>query len=34
MTLKLLLSGTPLIARGYGAGKTMAWYVARRLQQA
>jgi hypothetical protein len=34
MTLKLLLSGTPLIARGYGAGKTVAWYVARRLQQA
>jgi hypothetical protein len=34
MTFKLLLSGTPLIARGYGAGKTVAWYVARRLQQA
>ena len=34
MTLKLLLSGTPLIARGYGAGKTLAWYVARRVQQA
>jgi hypothetical protein len=34
MTLKLILSGTPLITRGYGAGKTLAWYVARRLQQA
>jgi hypothetical protein len=34
MTLKLLLSATPLIARGFGAGKTAAWYVTRRLQQA
>jgi hypothetical protein len=34
MTLKLLLSGKPLLARSYGAGKTVAWYVARRLQQA
>ena len=34
MTLKLLLSGTPLITRGICTGKTLAWYVARRLQQA
>jgi hypothetical protein len=34
MTRKLILSSTPLIARSYGAGKTLAWYVARRLQQA
>jgi hypothetical protein len=34
MTRKLILSGTPLIARGYCAGKTLAWYVAWRLQQA
>jgi hypothetical protein len=32
MTVKLLLSGTPLILRGYAAGRTLAWYVARRLQ--
>jgi hypothetical protein len=34
MTRKILLSGTPLVRRGYGAGKTLAWYVTRRLQQA
>ena len=34
MTRKLLFSGTPLITRGYRAGKTLGWYVARRLQQA
>jgi hypothetical protein len=34
MTLKLLFSGTPLITRGVCAGKTLAWYVTRRLQQA
>jgi len=33
MTLKILISGTPLIRRSYGAGKTFAWYVTRRLQQ-
>jgi hypothetical protein len=34
MTAKILLSGAPLVRRGYGAGKTLAWYVTRRLQQA
>jgi hypothetical protein len=34
MTRKILFSGTPLIRRGYDAGKTVAWYVTRRLQQA
>jgi hypothetical protein len=34
MTMKILLSGTPLVRRGYCAGKTLAWYVTRRLQQA
>jgi hypothetical protein len=34
MTVKILLSAAPLVRRGYGAGKTIAWYVTRRLQQA
>jgi hypothetical protein len=34
MTWKLILSSSPFITRSYGAGKTLAWYVARRLQQA
>ncbi len=34
MTRKIILSGTPLLLRGYGAGKMLAWYVTRRLQQA
>jgi hypothetical protein len=34
MTVKILLSGTLLVRRGYGAGKTLAWYLTRRLQQA
>jgi hypothetical protein len=34
MTTKILLSGTPLVRRGYGVGKTIAWYVTRRLQRA
>jgi hypothetical protein len=33
MTRKILLSGTPLVRRGYGAGKTLAWYVSWRLQR-
>jgi hypothetical protein len=34
MTRKILLSGAPLLARGYGAGKTLAWYLTRRLERA
>jgi hypothetical protein len=32
MTRKILLSGTPLLVRGYATGRTLAWYVTRRLQ--
>jgi hypothetical protein len=34
MAVKVLLSGIPLFARGYGAGRELARYVAWRLQQA
>jgi hypothetical protein len=34
MTLKILLSGAPIFLRGYGAGRTLAWYLNRRLQGA
>jgi hypothetical protein len=34
LTLKILLSSAPLLARGYGAGKTLAWYLSWRLQRA
>jgi hypothetical protein len=34
VTLKILLSGGPLFFRGYGAGRTLAWYLNRRLQRA
>jgi hypothetical protein len=34
MTRKIFLSGTPLLLRGYGVGRTLAWYVTRRLHQA
>jgi hypothetical protein len=33
MTRKILLSGTPLIARSYATGRTLAWYLTRRLQR-
>jgi hypothetical protein len=34
VTLKILYSGTPLLLRGYAVGKTVAWYLTRRLQRA
>jgi hypothetical protein len=34
MTRKILLSGTPLVGRSYGATKALAWYLTRRLQRA
>jgi hypothetical protein len=33
VTVKILLSSVPLLTRGYGAGKTLAWYVSWRLQR-
>jgi hypothetical protein len=33
LTFKILLATAPLFARGYGAGKTLAWYVNWRLQR-
>jgi hypothetical protein len=33
MTRKLLLTGVPLVAYGYGAGKSIVWYVAWRLRR-
>jgi hypothetical protein len=34
MAVKVLLSGIPLFARGYGAGRELARYVIWRFQQA
>jgi hypothetical protein len=34
LTVKILLASAPLLARSYGAGKTLAWYVSWRLQRA
>jgi hypothetical protein len=33
MTQKLLWSPTLILSAGFGAGKTLAWYVTRRLQR-
>jgi hypothetical protein len=33
MTRKILFSGTPLLVRGYATGRTLAWYVTRRLHR-
>jgi hypothetical protein len=33
MTRKFLFSGLRLVGAGYGAGKSAAWYLNRRLQR-
>jgi hypothetical protein len=34
LTVKIVFATAPLVARGYGAGKTLAWYLSWRLQRA
>jgi hypothetical protein len=33
MTLKILFGGAPLLSRGYGAGRSVAWYLGWRLRR-
>jgi hypothetical protein len=33
MPLKILLAGTPLLARGVMTGKTLVWYISWRLER-